>query len=181
MTPDAAQSFAVWLLNTHPALFYAIAKQQNPSLSGLSDVLSNIGGAFSNAISSVGNWVGNSDNVKSLTSLAGTYFNAQSAGSAARAQQAVLQTQLSRAQSGQAAAPIAYAYNAQGQPVPVYTGTTPIASLGAQTILPSGQVGYQITPQALQTLSPSFLQKYGLWLGLGGAAAFVALLFRSRS
>lgn len=178
MTKDSAQSFAVWLLNTHPELFYTVAKRQNPGLNGISDVLSNIGGAFSSAVSSVGSWISNADNLKSLTSLAGTYFSTQAAKNVANAQLAALQTQADRAQAGQPAAPITYTQDPNGNLVPVYTGTTPLPGLGTQTVLPSGQVGYALTNTSLAALQPSFLQKYGLWLGVGGVAlvfAFIAL------
>lgn len=178
MTKSSAQSLAVWLLTEHPALFYAVAKHVNPTLGDFSDILSNVGDAFSGAVSSVGDWLGNSDNIKSLTTLAGTYFAAQAAKSNASAQNAVLQTQIARAQTGQPAAPIAYAYNAQNQPVPVYTGTpSPTLGLGNQILLPSGQPGYAVSPQTLNTLTPSFIQKYGLWLIGGGVALVAALSF----
>jgi hypothetical protein len=176
MTKESAQSFSVWLLKTHPDLFYAIAKQQNPGLNGISDVLSNIGGAFSSAVSSVGSWVSNPENLKSLTSLAGTYFSTQAAQNVADAQLAALQTQTNRAQAGQPAAPISYGYDANNNLVPVYTGTNTLPGLGTQVSLPSGQYGYTLSSSSLNALQPSFLQKYGLWLGVGGAALFVAYL-----
>lgn len=175
MTAQSAQSFAVWLLKEHPAVFYAIAKHEDPNLGAFSDILSNIGSAFSTAVSSVSKFVGNPENVKSLTSLASTYFAAQGAKANANAQSAILDLQLQRAQAGQPAAPIAYTYGAQDQPIPVYTGSTPLPALGQQMSLPSGQTGYTITPQALNALSPSFIQKYGLWLGAGAVALLLGL------
>ena len=177
ITKHSAQSLAVWLLAEHPALFYAAAKQANPTLGAFSDILSDVGGAFSSAVSSVGNWLSNPENLQSLTKLAGTYFTTQAAKDAASAQVAALQTQTQRAQAGQPAAPISYTYDANNQPVPVYTGTTPLPGLGAQVSLPSGQVGYTLTPQALATLQPSFLQKYGLWIAGGGVLLVAALSF----
>lgn len=177
ITQKSAQSLATWLLTEHPTLFYAIAKRVNPKLGDFSDILDNVGGAFSSAVSSVGNWLSNPENVKSLTSLAGTYFATQAASNAAQAQSAVLQAQVNRAQVGQTAAPISYVYDQNNQPIPVYTGSTPVNSLGQQIVLPSGQVGYSVTPQALASLSPSFLQKYGLWLVGGGLALVAALAF----
>ena len=178
VTTKSAQSFAIWLLNEHPALFYAIAKKQSPGLNGLSDVLSNVGGAFSSAVSSVGSWLSNSQNIASLTSLAGTYFATSAAKSAADAQVAALQTQASRAQAGQSAAPISYMYDANNNPVPVYTGGTVIPGLGQQVSLPSGQIGYTLSPTALNSLNPSFVQKYGLWL-IGGGAILVGVMILS--
>lgn len=172
ITSKSAQSLAVWLLTEHPALFYAIAKRQTPALGAFSDILSDVGGAFSGAVSSVGDWLSNPENIKSLTGLAGTYFASQAAKNAANAQVAALQTQVNRAQAGQTAAPITYAYDANNQPVPVYTGTTAIPGLGTSVVLPSGQAGYTLSPQALQALQPSFLQRYGLWIA-GGAVALV--------
>lgn len=176
MTPRSAQSFSVWLLKEHPALFYSIAKKQNPSLGDFSDIFSSIGSAFSGAVDSVSSWVTNPENVKSLTTLASTYFAASAAKSNANAQTAVLNAQLARANTGQPAAPITYAYNAQNQPVPVYTGTpSPALALGSQVLLPSAQVGYTVTPQTVSSLTPSFLQQYGLWL-VGGGLVLVAML-----
>lgn len=174
-TKKSAQSLALWLLKEHPGLFYGIAKHANPKLAGFSDILSDVGGAFSGAVSSVGDWLSNAENIKSLTGLAGTYFATSAAKEAANAQVAALQTQAQRAQAGQNAAPITYAYDQNGQPVAVYTGATAIPGLGAQVPLVSGQVGYALSPTALSSLQPSFLQKYGLWL-IGGGAALVAVL-----
>lgn len=174
VTTKSAQSLAIWMLTEHPGLFYAVAKHVNPQLSGFSDILSNVGGAFQTAVSGVGKWLSNPTNLQSLTGLAGTYFSAQAAKSAASAQLAALNTQTERAQAGQTAAPISYAYDANGQPVPVYTGSAAIPGLGAQVALPSGQVGYALSPTSLNALQPSFLQKYGLWLGVGAGALLIA-------
>ncbi len=178
ITQTSAQSFAVWLLKEHPALFYAVAKHSNPSLGAFSDILSNVGGAFSTAVKGVGTWISNPENMKSLVALGGTYFATQAAKDAANAQIAMLQTQADRAQSGQTAAPISYTYDAAGNPVPVYTGSSLIPGLGNQVALPSGQLGYTMSPNALATLQPSFIQKYGLWLVGGGVVlvgAFILL------
>jgi hypothetical protein len=173
ITQASAQSLAKWLLTEHPSIFYAIAKGTNPSLGAFSDILENVGGAFSSAVSSVGSWLSNPQNIQSLTALAGTYFAANAASDAAKAQARALQTQVDRAQAGQTAAPITYAYDANNNPVPVYTGSTAIPGLGSQLPLPSGQIGYALTPQSLTALQPSFLQKYGLWLGVGAAGLLI--------
>lgn len=179
ITQQSAESLAKWLLTTHPSLFYAIAKGTNPQLGAFSDIVSNVGGAFSSAVSSVGSWLSNPQNIASLTGLAGTYFAANAASEAAKAQAAALQTQVNRAQAGQTAAPITYAYDANNNPVPVYTGSTAIPGLGSQVPLPSGQLGYALSPQGLNALQPTFLQKYGLWLGVGALALLgVAALTR---
>lgn len=177
ITQKSAQSLAVWLLTEHPGLFYTIAKQVNPSLGAFSDILSDVGGAFSSAVSSVGSWLTNPENIKSLTGLAGTYFAASAAKDAAQTQAQVLAAQAQRAQTGQTAAPITYAYDANNNPVPVYTGSTAIAGLGQQVVLPSGQVGYTMSPTALNVLQPTFIQKYGLWLLAGGSALVAVLAF----
>jgi hypothetical protein len=179
ITTKSAQSLAVWLLTEHPALFYQVARTVNPKLGAFSDILDNVGGAFSSAVSGVGNWLSNASNIQSLTSLAGTYFATQAAQDAAKAQMAVLQTQTQRAQAGQGVAPITYAYDANGQPYPVYTGSTGLPALGSQVALQSGQIGYAISPTALNALQPSFIQKYGLWIG-GAAIALFAVAALTR-
>lgn len=173
MNAQSAQAFSVWLLKEHPGLFYAVAKHVSPQLGGFSDILSNIGGAFTNAVSGVSDWVSNPDNVKSLTSLASTYFAAQAAQANAKTQLAVLNTQVQRAQAGQTPAPISYAYDANNQPVPVYTGTNALPGLGSPLMLPSGQPAYAMSSSSLNSLQPSFVQKYGMWLAVGGAAALL--------
>ena len=158
MNKQAADALANWLLHVHPEIFTAIAKKTIPhtaALSGVSDVLSSLGTDLSTAVSSVGSWVANPQNFQNLTGAATAYFNSQ-APSVANAQNAVFQTQLQRAQAGLSPAPITYAVNAQGQTYPVYNGNT-------------------LSPNTLQTLAPSFMQKYGLWLAFGGGA--LALIF----
>jgi len=180
ITPKSAQSLALWLLTEHPALFYAVARKVQPSLGAFSDIVSDVSGAFSSAVSNVGSWLSNPQNLQSLTSLAGTYFATEAARDAANAQVAVLNTQAQRAQAGQTAAPITYAYDVNNNPVPVYTGSTAIPGIGSQVALPSGQVGYTLSPNALSALQPSFVQRYGLWVIGGGIVLVAALAFASR-
>ncbi len=167
MTQKSAEAFAQWLLENHPDIFIAIAKKaiNTPQakaastpvkLGDISSVLSSIGTGLSTAVSGVGSWLSNSSNIQGLTGAASSYFNSQAAASVGNAQNAVFQTQLLRAQSGMAPAPINYSYNSSGQPVPMYNGS-------------------MLSPSTLQTLVPTFLQKYGLYLAIG--AAGIALIF----
>lgn len=181
MNKKSADEFAYWLMNEHPNIFAAILKKQQPSLSGLSDwsdVMSSIGDTASSALSSVGDFLTNPSNVNALSNVAVSYFKSQTP-TIGIPQSAIFGTQLGLAQAGQPIAPITYAQNAQGQMVPVYMGNQTIPGLGAQIPLANGQMGYQVTPSALQSLSPSFLQKYGLMLA-AGAVGLVAIIFISR-
>ncbi|MGH9760631.1 MAG: hypothetical protein ACREAC_07285, partial [Blastocatellia bacterium] len=128
------------------------------------------------AVSDVGSWLSTPSNVNSLTNLAATYFKTQASAANANAQTAVLQTQVARANAGLAPAPITY--NSAGQPVYVP---------GASQVVPAGTVPtgytatgapiYNVTPNTLASLGPNFLQQYGIWLLLGGAALVAAMIF----
>jgi hypothetical protein len=174
ITPQAAHGLAVWLLQEHPNLFVVIRQHQKTgkvNLAGLgdwSDALSSIGDTLGSAVSGVGNWLSNSANITALTNVGTAYLNNQAA-------QSVLQTQAARAQAGLMPAPITYtpAGVPLYQPTPGYT-TPPF--VGPQVQLPTGQYLPQLTPQALQTLQPSFLQKYGTWLMIGGAGVLALAL-----
>lgn len=160
---QSATAFAHWLSVAHPDIFVAIARRAMPKLAALgdiSDVLSSIGSSLGDAASAVGTWVSNPANVSSLSSVASAYFKSQTP-VLANAQSAVFGTQLQRAQYGQQPANITYVTNpATGQLMPTYNGQA-------------------LTPQQLQSLQPTFLQKYGIWLAVGGAG--IALVFILRS
>lgn len=178
--------FAAWIKITHPELFDALAKaaQQHQKtapikaalkpkgLSGFLDTLTSIASdvtsGIGTAVQSVGNFITSPDGIKTMSGLATSYLQNQ-------AQQAVLQTQLARAQAGQAPAPIAYttaqAVTPGGQAI---TTQVPIIQ-GA-----SGQFSYMSSAQ-LRSLTPGgFLQQYGIWLAVGGAAILLVILLTRR-
>lgn len=163
MTKAAALHFAHWMAQVHPEIFIAIRKKTLPvnhpvqGLAGISDVLSSVGDSLSSAASAVGDWVSSPNNVNALSSVATAYFKSQTP-AIGNAQNAVFQTQLQRGQAGLSPAPITYQQTASGQYVPVYNQNT------------------QLTPTMLQGLQPSFLQKYGLVLGVGVGAVVLLML-----
>jgi hypothetical protein len=180
----AAQGFAAWLEVNEPALFAALLKAASSSgmppaglgdwssiLSDVGSVASSLGSGISDAASSVGNYLTSSQGLQSLSSLANTYMQTQ-------AQQAVLQTQLSRAQQGLPPAPVSYSTNAAGQVVPVYTGASQVPGLyGSPVTLPNGTSGYPISTTGLTALGgTSSMSSYLPWI-LGGAAVLVGILF----
>lgn len=166
MTKAAALQFAQWLASVHPEIFVAIRKKTLPvshpvqGLGDISDVLSSVGDSLSSAASAVGDWVSTPSNVAALSNVASAYFKSQTP-ALGNAQNAVFQTQLQRSQAGLSPAPISYQQTASGQYLPVYANNT------------------QLTPNMLQGLAPSFLQKYGLVLGVGvGAVVLLMILTR---
>lgn len=188
----AAQAFAAWLQQNEPALFNALAAEaakKSPGLgdwssilssigSGVENVAGDLGSGISSAASSVGDYLTSSQGLSSLTSLANTYLQSQTA-------QSVAQVQLSRAQQGLAPAPVSYATNSAGQVVPVYTGVNPALTAGAEPVnLGNGQVGYTLGASQLSSLGgnsfSTFLQAYGLPLALGVGGILVLWLLMSR-
>jgi hypothetical protein len=162
MNKIAGQQFAHWLSLEHPDIFLSIRKHTLPvnhpaqALGDISDVLSSVGDSLSSAVSAVGDWVSTPSNVTALSSVASAYFKSQTP-VVGNAQNAVFQTQLQRAQYGQAPANITYAQNAAGQLMPVYNGQA-------------------LTPQQLQGMQPTFLQKYGTVLAIGGGAVLLVMI-----
>lgn len=164
---------AAWLQEQYPSLFEDLAKHASASgLAGITDILSSIGSGISDAASSVASGLSSAvQQVGSfLTSDAGQKTLATLA--AAKLQQAqtqqIVATQAARAAAGQTPAAISTQYNpSTGTYMPVMTTST-----GQQVPL---------TQAALQSLQPSFLSQYGIWIA-GGAAALVlvAMLMRSR-
>lgn len=154
---------------------YIDTSAANISTPGL---LSTLGSDVSGAVSNVASFLLKGTAV--LAPVAVAALRAQTANTAANAQARILATQASRAYAGAAPANIQYAAN--GTPVYVPTAqvaggyTTMPAGLGATVTMPNGQVGYTLTPTALSNLSPSFFQKYGVWLIGGGAALALALI-----
>lgn len=164
MNTKSATEFANWLAQVHPEIFATLAKrafvvkQPTAKLGDLTDVLSSIGTDLSGAVSGVGNFLSNSSNVNALATAASSYFNAQASGNT---QNAVMQTQLARAQAGLSPAPINYTTNASGQLVPINTMT-----------------GVPFSASAVQSFMPTFLQSYGMWLAIGGAGLALFFILR---
>src|SRR6266850_1937901 len=101
INPAAADAFAAWLYQTHPDLFLAAyhlaafgATPDTTGLGDISDFLSSIGTGVSSAVSSVGSFLTNTDNIKAIAGLAGSYLSAKT-------QQNVVNAQLARLQSSQ--------------------------------------------------------------------------------
>lgn len=153
MNKQAADALAMWMLKEHPDIFLKIYQKQTGQKSTLgrlgdwTDVLSAIGTGASDAASAVGSWMSTGNNAQTLVGVASNVFGAQSAPTQ------VLNTQVQRAQYGQAPANISYANN--GDPFLVSTGQ-------------------RLTPTTLSSLAPGFLSKYGLPLALAGG---LGLLF----
>lgn len=185
----AAQAFAAWLEQNEPTLFQALLREAAANgavlkglgdwsdiLSSVGNVASDIGSGISDAASSVGGWLTSSTGLSSLTSLANTYLQSQTA-------QSVTQMQLSRAAQGLAPAPVTYATNTAGQVVPVYTGTTVPSSIapyaGQAVNLGNGITGVPLSTPALAALSGTTLQQYLPYILLGGGLLVLALFMRN--
>ncbi|MGH7144781.1 MAG: hypothetical protein ACREJ2_11735 [Planctomycetota bacterium] len=180
----AGQAFAAWLEQHEPDLFQALLKDAaahgaipKAGLGDWSSILSDIGSGISDAASSVGDYLTSSQGMQSLTGLANTYLQSQTA-------QAVTQMQVSRAQQGLAPAPVSYAVNSAGQTVPVYTGSTvpsSIAPYAGQPVNLGGTTAYPLSSQALAALSGgSTLTKYMPWILAGGGALLLFGLLAMR-
>jgi hypothetical protein len=160
---------AAWIQEQYPELFASLAAHASASpgggLSGITDILSSIGSTIGNAATSVlsgvstvaksvGGFLSSSEGQQTLATLAAAKLQAN--------QNSILQTQIARTQAGTAPAAIGTTYNpATGTYVPTMTTTT-----GQQIPL---------TQQALQSLQPSFIDKYGIWL-LGGGLGLLVLI-----
>jgi len=215
---QAANSLAYWLLKTHPELFATVLKSaQGMSGLGQDDVtltdigteditaasstlpdvttdtsspgfFSSLGSGISSALQTVGSALTNPSVLNSFAGAASNYFKAQGTTAAAKAQTAVLATQVQRAQAGLPAAPIAYTTNpTTGQLQPVYM-PTPVQTIpGAVAQSPiigapgsPNPFGYAVTPANISSLAPNFLQQYGLWIAIGGGVLVLALLLSRR-
>jgi hypothetical protein len=177
INPASAKALATWLAQTHPDLFLAVyhlaAFGGTPQTSGLGDIgdfLSSIGSSISDAASSVGSFLTNSDNLKALTGLASTYLNTQS-------QANVLNAQIARAQASQPPLPVQYTQNSAGQYVPV----VPVASNGL-VVQPNSSAVAQYVPVTSSMFASSggsfgALTSYLPYL-LGGAVLVGVLLLR---
>lgn len=167
---------ARWLAQTHPELFKAVlAKAVKPvptsgkPMAGISDLFSGIG----SDIASVANYLTSSGGLNTLGSLATSYFTLQGQQANANAQQAVLQTQLARAQAGQAPLPITYTT----QPAVTSSGVGYTAQVPVLQMAP-GQLS-TVTPQLLAANTPAgFLGQYGLWIMLGAGALVLYFILR---
>lgn len=108
MTPQSAESFALWLMKDQPQLFIALAERAGvpvvKQLNGFADIFSAIGSGISTAAKSVGSFLTSSAGLTTLSTLGGVYLNTQ-------AQKKAVQIQLEQAKAAQAAAPIETAYN----------------------------------------------------------------------
>lgn len=169
---------AAWLAQNYPDLYQEIAIRADnpthappdvrltpPGLAGFTDVLSSIWGGISTAatkvasglsatVQGVGNFLASKEGASALATLAVAKYGASST------QSSVIATQLGRTTVGQTPAPIQTVQDpTTGQYIPVLTQ--------------NGQ-NYQLTPQVLQQLQPSFLDKYGIYIA-GGAFALVIL------
>ncbi len=164
MTKKSAIQFAQWLQATHPDIFVSILHHAQPvnKLGDWSDVLSSVGDAASSAVSAVGNFVSNPANVNALSSVATAYFKSQTPSPVLANQQGmILNTQLQRAQAGLSPAPVGYQTNAFGQQVPVYA---------------QGGSTYPLSASNLASMQPSFLQKYGMILAIGGGVVLLLVI-----
>lgn len=161
-SPKSATQLAEWIAQHEPQLFAALTREAGTALSvpgklgGITDWLSSIGTGVTSAVKNVGTFLTSSQGLATLGTLGGAYLQTKS-------QQNVLATQVALAQAGMAPAPIAYTPGANGVNTPIY--------------LPTQQT---VTPGLLAQLQPSFLQRNGIWLALGGAGILALLLLRSR-
>jgi len=160
---------AAWIQEQYPDLFASLAAHASASpgggLSGITDILSSIGSTIgsaatsvlsgvSNVAKSVGGFLTSADGQQTLAALAAAKLQSN--------QNSILQAQIARTQAGIPPAAIGTTYNpATGTYVPTMTTA-------------SGQQ-VPLTQQALQSLQPSFLDKYGLWL-LGGGFGLLVLI-----
>lgn len=146
---------------------------------------------FDTAASAVGNWLTQGGGANALINLGSAVLNN-------KAQQTVLQTQLSRAQQAQSPLPISYVTGSNGHPQAVYqTGVVPTALPGSgitpvsvqlppvlQQAVQSGQaqlvplsdgtMGYTLTPSVLSALTSNSLLS-NPWV-IGGGLVLLALL-----
>jgi MYXO-CTERM domain-containing protein len=173
INPAAAKQFAAWLYQTHPDLFLAAyhlsAFGATPDTSGLGDIsdfLSSIGSGVSDAVSSVGSFLTNSDNLKTMAGLASSYLSAQT-------QQNVVNAQLARLQQSKPPVPVQYTQNSAGQYVPV----VPVASSG-QMVAPSSPYVASYVPVSSSMFSTggaSSLMQYAPWIAVAGLGALFLL------
>lgn len=170
----SATLFAAWIAENYPELYEELAKHvpnaPKQNLSGFTDFLKNVGSTIGNVatnvvsglstgIKSVGTFLASQEGAQTLTSLASAYTAIN---------QATIQTQAARAQTGQAPAVIETRYDTATQSyVPIYS--------------PDGKVAYNVNGQLLSSLAPSFFRQYGLWLILGGAGLLFVYLFLRRN
>ena len=181
ITPDMSQFDITSSLAAAPDASYTASIDPSVADATTSGLLSSLGSGLSSAVSNVGAFL--LKGTATLAPVAIAALNAQSNTANRNAQLAVLGAQMNRAGAG--LAPANVQYTANGTPVYVPTAsptgglTTIPAGLGAPVTLPSGQVGYTLTPQSLTNLAPTFLQKYGIWI-VGGGVALVAVILISR-
>lgn len=159
ITPDtAADALAQWIMVNEPQLFDALLARTPQSVSGIADILSNIGGGVATAAKNVGSFLASDAGMSTLSSLGGMYLQT-------RMQKDALKIQVKQAQQGLPPAPI----QTQGNPM---TGTT------SAYYYPQGQAPIPLTPQLTAQLLPK--TNYLPWLVGGGAFLLVTLLLARR-
>lgn len=165
------------------SLMPAIADTGSSLSDSAGNFLSTLGSGIADATSSVGSWLTSGGGLNALASLGSTYFKTQAstaqAQTNAQLQTAVLQAQVARAQAGLSPAPVSYVQGANGQTIPVYTGsvnTYPAlqAAIGAgqsQFVTTPNIAGYTIPRNMVSTLGPGLsLGQIWPWaLLIGGA------------
>lgn len=152
--------------------------------------LSTIGSGIANAAISVGTYLTSAQGLNTLANVGTAVLKTQQAQANAATQQAVLQQQIVRAQTGVSPVPITYVQDANGQTVPVYStgeldGAVNVATLptalqqeiAAGTATPielaDGTIGYQLSSNTLASVFGS--NSSLIWIGLA-ALLLVAVL-----
>lgn len=177
---NAADSLGVPDLTPVDTSDLAASLDTSPDVSNVAPASSSgVSSVLSATLSAVGQVLASPVTAAAATAATKAYVASQATSAqVAAAQEQVISTQASRAAAGLAPANITY--TADGTPVYVPTAsasglTTLPSGLGAAVTLPSGATGYTVTPDTLSSLSPTFLQQYGLWILVGGAALILAL------
>lgn len=152
----AAEQLAEWIATEQPQLFAALqqAVARSPGVGGITDILSSIGAGVSSAVKNVGSFLTSTKGLETLGALGSTYL-------ATKTQQNVLQTQVALAQAGYSPAPITNVMGPNGTMVPIYQPTQ-----------------QPVSAAMLAQLQPSFIERYGIYLALGGAAILALFLLR---
>lgn len=127
---------------------------------GITKVATNVASGLSSTVQGVGNFLASKEGASALATLAVAKYGASSS------QASVIGTQLNRTQAGQTPAPIQTVYDPATQTyVPVLT---------------QNGVNYPVNNQVLQQLQPSFLDRYGMWIAIGGIGLIALTLIIPR-
>ncbi len=152
ITPDtAADAFAQWLMTNEPQLFNALLARTPQSLSGWSDILSNVAGGISVAAKNVGSFLVSEDGMKTLSGLTSVYLQTQM-------QKDAVKIQLRQAQQGQ-------------PPAPIQTQVNPSTGQIGAFYYPPNTAPVPLTPSFVQQLLPP--QQY--WPIAAGAGVLLLL------